>query len=50
MVQALSFGEASGLTVNALIASGLVLFVITFLVNFAARAIVDRRKDFSGAN
>ena len=47
---ALSFGEASGLTVNALIASGLVLFVITFLVNFAARAIVDRRKDFSGAN
>ncbi len=47
---ALSFGEASGLTVNALIASGLVLFVITFCVNFAARAIVDRRKDFSGAN
>ncbi|RYY45371.1 MAG: phosphate ABC transporter permease subunit PstC, partial [Actinomycetales bacterium] len=34
----------------ALIASGLVLFVITFAVNFAARAIVDRRKDFSGAN
>lgn len=47
---ALSFGEASGLTVNALIASGLVLFVITFVVNFTARAIVDRRKDFSGAN
>ena len=47
---ALSFGEASGKTVNALIASGLVLFVITFLVNFAARAVVDRRKDFSGAN
>lgn len=47
---ALSFGEASGLTVNALIASGLVLFVITFLVNFAARSIVDRRKEFSGAN
>lgn len=47
---ALSFGEASGKTVNVLIASGLVLFVITFLVNFAARAIVDRRKDFSGAN
>ncbi len=47
---ALSFGEASGLTVNALIASGLVLFVITFIVNFTARAIVDRRKDFSGAN
>jgi phosphate transport system permease protein len=47
---ALIFPEASGLTVNALIASGLVLFVITFLVNFAARAIVDRRKEFSGAN
>ncbi|MEJ7636044.1 phosphate ABC transporter permease subunit PstC [Aeromicrobium sp.] len=47
---ALSFAEASGKSVNALIASGLVLFVITFLVNFAARAIVDRRKEFSGAN
>jgi phosphate transport system permease protein len=47
---ALIFPEASGKTVNALIASGLVLFVITFLVNFAARAIVDRRKEFSGAN
>ena len=47
---ALGFKEASGLSVNALIASGLVLFVITFLVNFAARAIVDRRKEFSGAN
>ncbi len=45
-----SFKEASGLTVNGLIATGLVLFVITFVVNFAARAIVDRRKDFSGAN
>jgi phosphate transport system permease protein len=47
---ALSFAESSGKTVNALIASGLVLFVITFLVNFAARSIVDRRKEFSGAN
>ena len=28
--------------VNALIASGLVLFVLTFAVNFAARAIVAR--------
>ncbi|GAA3536486.1 phosphate transport system permease protein [Aeromicrobium flavum] len=45
-----SFKEASGLTVNGLIATGLVLFVITFAVNFAARAIVDRRKEFSGAN
>ncbi|MDQ3156344.1 MAG: phosphate ABC transporter permease subunit PstC [Actinomycetota bacterium] len=47
---ALGFKEASGLSVNALIASGLVLFVITFAVNFAARAVVDRRKEFSGAN
>lgn len=47
---ALIFPEASGLTVNVLIATGLVLFVITFLVNFAARSIVDRRKEFSGAN
>jgi phosphate transport system permease protein len=39
---ALGFPEATGLGVNALIASGLVLFVITFLVNFAARAIVAR--------
>ncbi len=47
---ALKFNESTGLSVNALIASGLVLFVITFLVNFAARAVVDRRKEFSGAN
>ncbi|TXL62299.1 phosphate ABC transporter permease subunit PstC [Aeromicrobium terrae] len=47
---ALSFKEASGLTVNALVASGLVLFVITFVVNVAARLVVDRRKDFSGAD
>jgi len=40
---ALGFPEATGLKVNALIASGLVLFVITFAVNFAARSIVGRR-------
>ncbi len=34
---ALQFPESTGLAVNALIASGLVLFVITFAVNFAAR-------------
>ncbi|HET9859595.1 MAG TPA: phosphate ABC transporter permease subunit PstC [Nocardioidaceae bacterium] len=39
---ALQFPEATGLGVNALIASGLVLFVVTFVVNFAARAIVAR--------
>ncbi|MDG4833678.1 phosphate ABC transporter permease subunit PstC [Solwaraspora sp. WMMD1047] len=47
---ALDFPESSGLAVNALIASGLVLFALTFLVNYAARAIVNRRRDFSGAN
>jgi len=39
---ALKFPDATGLGVNALIATGLVLFVITFAVNFAARAIVAR--------
>jgi phosphate transport system permease protein len=39
---ALTFSDATGLQRNALIASGLVLFVITFAVNFGARAIVQR--------
>jgi phosphate transport system permease protein len=39
---ALTFADATGLQRNALIMSGLVLFVITFAVNFAARAIVER--------
>ncbi|MFD2090043.1 phosphate ABC transporter permease subunit PstC [Blastococcus deserti] len=47
---ALRFPEATGLGVNTLIASGLVLFVITLAVNMLARWIVDRRADFSGAN
>jgi phosphate transport system permease protein len=41
---ALTFSDATGLQRNALIASGLVLFVITFAVNFAARAIVGRSR------
>jgi phosphate transport system permease protein len=45
-----NFPEATGLGVNLLIATGLVLFVLTFAVNFAARAIVNRRAEFSGAN
>ncbi|WP_246451324.1 phosphate ABC transporter permease subunit PstC [Allostreptomyces psammosilenae] len=45
-----AFGEASGYGVGALIATGLVLFVITLLVNGAARMIIARRKEFSGAN
>jgi phosphate transport system permease protein len=40
---ALDFPESSGVAVNTLIASGLVLFAITLAVNMAARAIIDRR-------
>jgi phosphate transport system permease protein len=47
---ALQFPESSGVAVNVLIASGLVLFVITLLVNALARYIVNRRSEFSGAN
>jgi phosphate transport system permease protein len=44
---ALKFPDSTGLGVNTLIASGLALFAITFAVNFFARAIVNRRADFS---
>ncbi|MGC0143094.1 phosphate ABC transporter permease subunit PstC [Pseudactinotalea sp. Z1732] len=44
------FPEASGLGVDVLIASGLMLFVLTFGVNMAARAVIARRAEFSGAN
>ncbi|HEV7812984.1 MAG TPA: phosphate ABC transporter permease subunit PstC [Leifsonia sp.] len=47
---ALQFPEATGVATNALIASGLVLFVVTLLINVLARYIVNRRKAFSGAN
>jgi phosphate transport system permease protein len=47
---ALQFPEATGVGVNTLIASGLVLFVITFIVNAIARFAVTRREAFSGAN
>ncbi len=47
---ALQFPEANPTGVSTLIATGLALFVITLAVNMAARAIVARRKDFSGAN
>ncbi|SJN22169.1 Phosphate transport system permease protein PstC (TC 3.A.1.7.1) [Mycetocola reblochoni REB411] len=47
---ALNFPEAHGVGVNVLIATGLILFVITFIVNFIARAIINSRKEFSGAN
>jgi len=39
---ALNFPESSGVAVNTLIASGLVLFGITLVVNMIARAIIDR--------
>ena len=40
---ALQFPDSYGTTVNVLIATGLILFVITFIVNAASRAIVGRR-------
>src|SRR6476659_2035556 len=40
---ALDFPESSGLAVNTLIASGLVLFAITLVTNLAARSIVARQ-------
>jgi phosphate transport system permease protein len=49
-VIAQGFPEAYGLKTNQLIAAGLVLFLITLLVNMAARAIVARRSEYSGAN
>lgn len=47
---ALQFPESSGMDVNTLIASGLVLFILTLAVNMTARWIVSRRSEFSGAN
>ncbi|MCK1821241.1 phosphate ABC transporter permease subunit PstC [Streptomyces sp. XM83C] len=46
---AAKFSEADVFGRDALIASGLVLFVITLLVNGAARLIIARRKEYSGA-
>jgi phosphate transport system permease protein len=45
---ALKFGEANPIGRSALIASGLVLFAITLVVNMTARAIVYRRREFVG--
>ncbi|MCW4386110.1 phosphate ABC transporter permease subunit PstC [Salinibacterium sp. SYSU T00001] len=47
---ALRFPEAFGLNTNLLIATGLILFAITLVVNMIARWIIGRRKEFSGAN
>ncbi|MCW2714616.1 MAG: phosphate transporter, inner rane subunit PstC [Frankiales bacterium] len=46
---ALGFAEASSTGRGALIASGLVLFAITLVVNVIARAIIYRRREFAGA-
>jgi phosphate transport system permease protein len=45
---ALDFPESSGLAVNTLIASGLVLFGITLVVNVTARAIIERSERSRG--
>ena len=42
-----TFGEANETGRGALIASGLVLFAITLVVNMAARAIIYRRREFT---
>ncbi len=44
-----AFGEANDTGRGALIASGLVLFAITLIVNMSARAIVYRHRQFLGA-
>ncbi|SDL44854.1 phosphate ABC transporter permease subunit PstC [Nonomuraea jiangxiensis] len=41
------FGEANDIGRGALIASGLVLFVITLLVNMGARFVINRRKEYA---
>jgi phosphate transport system permease protein len=45
---ALQFPESFGTRLNVLIATGLILFVITFAVNAASRAIVGRRAGGKG--
>jgi phosphate transport system permease protein len=44
---ALQYGFAGNIGINALIASGMVLFVITLIVNMAARLIIARRREFT---
>jgi phosphate transport system permease protein len=44
------FAEANNIGRGALIASGLVLFVVTMIINFGARAVIARRREFSGAS
>lgn len=44
------WGEANEIGRGALIASGLVLFIVTMIVNMIARAIIARRREFSGSS
>ena len=46
---ALRWNEAGTIGLSALVASGLVLFVITLAVNMAARLVIARRSEFAGA-
>jgi phosphate transport system permease protein len=43
------FGESNNIGKGALIASGLVLFIVTMAVNMIARAIIARRAEFSAS-
>ena len=45
---ALRIGEAHGIAVNALMAAGLTLFLVTLLVNMIASAIVSRSRSGAG--
>jgi phosphate transport system permease protein len=47
---ALQFPESSGTYTSLLIATGLVLFGITMVINMFARWVISRRSEFSGAN
>jgi phosphate transport system permease protein len=44
------WNESGPVGLGALIAAGLVLFLITLLVNSIARLVIERRREFSGAN
>ena len=45
---ALKFGEASGISLSALMAAGLALFVVTLVVNFLASIVVARSRSGAG--
>ena len=47
---ALTFPEAYRTNINVLIATGLILFIVTFAVNAVARKIVSRDSHFKGNN